>query len=98
MAVSYTHLDISFDAGGKVIIFGEHQSTVNENMPLRSLLYICLLYTSKSGYKLFTGSLLAEVTRENTTAIILEISPTLNKKIPKTSPINTPVHLSLIHI
>ena len=31
--------DISFDAGGKVIIFGEHQSTVNENMPLRSLLY-----------------------------------------------------------
>ena len=32
--------------------------------------------------------------RENTTAIILEISPTLNKKIPKTSPINTPVHLA----
>ena len=29
--------DISFDAGGKVIVFGEHQSTVNENMPLRSL-------------------------------------------------------------
>ena len=27
--------DISFDAGGKVIVFGEHQSTVNENMPLR---------------------------------------------------------------
>ena len=25
--------DISFDAGGKVIVFGEHQSTVNENMP-----------------------------------------------------------------
>ena len=32
--------DISFDAGGKVIVFGEHQSTINENMPLRSLLYI----------------------------------------------------------
>ena len=28
--------DISFfDAGGKVIVFGEHQSTVNENMPLQ---------------------------------------------------------------
>ena len=25
--------DISFDAGGKVIVFGEHQSAVNENMP-----------------------------------------------------------------
>ena len=36
--------DISFDAGGKVIIFGEHQSTVNENMPLRSLLYIGRAY------------------------------------------------------
>ena len=23
--------DISFDAGGKVIVFGEHPSTVNEN-------------------------------------------------------------------
>ena len=53
-AVSYTHLDntiymnfqndISFDAGGKVIVFGEHQSTVNENMPLRSLLYIGRAY------------------------------------------------------
>ena len=36
--------DISFDAGGKVIVFGEHQSTVNENMPLRSLLYIGRAY------------------------------------------------------
>lgn len=36
--------DISFDAGGKLLIFGEHQSTVNENMPLRSLLYIGRAY------------------------------------------------------
>ena len=36
--------DISFDAGGKVIVFGEHQSAVNENMPLRSLLYIGRAY------------------------------------------------------
>ena len=27
-----------------MIIFGEHQSTVNENMPLRSLLYIGRAY------------------------------------------------------
>lgn len=32
--------DISFGVGGKIMIFGEHQSTVNENMPLRSLMYI----------------------------------------------------------
>ena len=31
--------DISFEAGGKVIVFGEHQSTVNRNMPLRCLMY-----------------------------------------------------------
>lgn len=36
--------DISFGAGGKVMIFGEHQASINENMPLRSLLYIGRAY------------------------------------------------------
>lgn len=36
--------DVSFDAGGKIIVFGEDQSTVNENMPLRSLLYVGRAY------------------------------------------------------
>ena len=36
--------DISFGVGGKTIIMGEHQSTVNENMPLRNLLYIGRVY------------------------------------------------------
>ena len=36
--------DISFDVGGKILVFGEHQSTINKNMPLRSLLYIGRLY------------------------------------------------------
>ncbi len=31
--------DISFEVNGKVIVFGEHQSTVNPNMPLRCLMY-----------------------------------------------------------
>ena len=31
--------DISFEVDGQVIVFGEHQSTVNPNMPLRCLLY-----------------------------------------------------------
>ncbi len=36
--------DVSFGIGGKVMVFGEHQSTVNENMPLRSLMYIGRAY------------------------------------------------------
>lgn len=32
--------DISFGANIKILIFGEHQSTINYNMPLRSLLYV----------------------------------------------------------
>lgn len=31
--------DISFEVNGTVIVFGEHQSTVNPNMPLRCLMY-----------------------------------------------------------
>ena len=36
--------DVSFGIGGKVLVFGEHQSTVNENMPLRSLVYLGRAY------------------------------------------------------
>lgn len=36
--------DISFGVGGKIMVFGEHQSTINENMPLRSLMYIGRAY------------------------------------------------------
>ncbi len=31
--------DISFEADGKMLVFGEHQSTINKNMPLRCLMY-----------------------------------------------------------
>ena len=36
--------DISFTIGGKLIVLIEHQSTINENMPLRALIYIARLY------------------------------------------------------
>ena len=36
--------DASFGIDGKVLVFGEHQSTINENMPLRSLMYIGRAY------------------------------------------------------
>ncbi len=36
--------DISFEVDGKVLVFGEHQSTVNPNIPLRCLLYVGRAY------------------------------------------------------
>ena len=36
--------DFSFRTGGKVIVMGEHQSTINKNMPLRNLMYIGRAY------------------------------------------------------
>lgn len=36
--------DISFEVGEKLIVFGEHQSTINQNMPLRCLMYVGRAY------------------------------------------------------
>jgi hypothetical protein len=36
--------DISFTIGDRLIVLIEHQSTVNENMPLRLLLYVARIY------------------------------------------------------
>ncbi|MDR1278760.1 MAG: Rpn family recombination-promoting nuclease/putative transposase, partial [Treponema sp.] len=36
--------DISFEIGRKLVILLEHQSTINENMPLRILMYAARIY------------------------------------------------------
>ena len=36
--------DVSFTIGGKYVVLLEHQSTVNDNMPLRCLMYIARVY------------------------------------------------------
>ncbi len=36
--------DISFGVDEKIIVFGEHQSSINPNMPLRCLLYVGRAY------------------------------------------------------
>ena len=36
--------DISFEVNGQVLVLGEHQSTVNPNIPLRCLLYVGRAY------------------------------------------------------
>lgn len=38
--------DVAFQVDGKTMIFAEHQSTINENMPLRSFLYAGRAYDS----------------------------------------------------
>jgi predicted transposase/invertase (TIGR01784 family) len=43
--------DISFTIGGALVVLIEHQSTINENMPLRLLLYIAKLYEKITGEK-----------------------------------------------
>ena len=36
--------DISFTIGDKLVVLIEHQASVNENMPLRALIYIGRIY------------------------------------------------------
>ena len=47
--------DISFEVNGLVLVFGEHQSTINRNMPLRFLMYLGRAYAqlvdSKARYR-----------------------------------------------
>jgi hypothetical protein len=43
--------DISFIIGDKLVLLIEHQSTINENMPLRLLLYAARLYEKMTGEK-----------------------------------------------
>lgn len=43
--------DISFEIAGRVIVLIEHQSTINDNMPLRLLLYIARVYETITGEK-----------------------------------------------
>jgi hypothetical protein len=43
--------DISFAIGGKLVVLVEHQSTINDNMPLRMLLYIAKVYEKTAGEK-----------------------------------------------
>lgn len=36
--------DVSFNVGNRVLVFSEHQSTINGNMPLRDLMYVGRAY------------------------------------------------------
>jgi len=48
--------DISFEIGGKLVVLVEHQSTINENMALRFLMYIGLVYQKIiDGKKIFAN-------------------------------------------
>ena len=43
--------DLSFELDGKLIVFMEHQSTIDENMPLRMLNFVTYYYKSRFGVR-----------------------------------------------
>ena len=47
--------DVAFIIDGHFLIFVEHQSTINENMPLRLLLYAAQEYEKIFGYRIVNG-------------------------------------------
>ena len=47
--------DVAFLVDGHFLIFTEHQSTLNENMPLRLLLYVVQEYEKLIGYRIEKG-------------------------------------------
>lgn len=47
--------DVAFLVDGHFLIFTEHQSTLNENMPLRLLLYVVQEYEKLIGYRIVEG-------------------------------------------
>ncbi len=47
--------DVAFLIDGHFLIFTEHQSTINENMPLRLLLYVVQEYEKLIGYRIIEG-------------------------------------------
>ncbi|GMO42707.1 MAG: Rpn family recombination-promoting nuclease/putative transposase [Treponemataceae bacterium] len=55
--------DISFEAGDKLVIFIEHQSTVNPNMPLRLLEYVQKIYKKRTRNSNLYGTKLVTVPR-----------------------------------
>jgi predicted transposase YdaD len=52
--------DIAFTVDGKLVVFIEHQSTINPNMPLRLLQYVVMFYSmySKLGQALYKNALI----------------------------------------
>ena len=47
--------DVAFIVDGHFLIFVEHQSTLNENMPLRLLFYVVQEYEKLFGYRIIKG-------------------------------------------
>ena len=49
--------DLAFSVNEKMLILFEHQSTINENMPVRMLTYITRIYEKRVGKKVYRKSL-----------------------------------------
>jgi hypothetical protein len=53
--------DVSFIIDGRIVVLMEHQSTINENMPLRILMYLCEIYKRYVPQKMLYGEKLQKI-------------------------------------
>jgi len=53
--------DVAFIIEGRIVVLIEHQSTINENMPLRLLMYICEIYKRLVPQKLLYSEKLKQI-------------------------------------
>jgi hypothetical protein len=72
--------DISFTIGGRVVVLIEHQSTINENMPLRMLLYIARIYEEQIDSKLLYKQKLLHLPRPDFIMLYNGLAPFPERK------------------
>ena len=77
--------DISFEIGGKLIVLIEHQSTINENMPLRLLMYIARVYEKIIGDRNIYATKRVCISRPEFFVLYNGVTPIPNTQILKLS-------------
>jgi len=77
--------DISFEIGGKLVILIEHQSTINQNMALRLLMYIARVYEKIVSDKNIYASRPVPLPRPEFFVLYNGLSPYPDEKILKLS-------------
>ena len=77
--------DISFEIGGKLVVLIEHQSSINDNMPLRLLMYIARVYEKIIGDKNIYASKRFPIPRPEFFVLYNGVTPIPNEQILKLS-------------
>jgi hypothetical protein len=77
--------DISFTIGNRLVVLIEHQSTINENMPMRMLLYIARIYEEQIDSKLLYKQKLLRLPRPDFIMLYNGLAPCPERKILRLS-------------